>query len=134
MFNFGFKRRKYISGLPGTPLDDWIITDPPDIIGLNIISGVFPNCIVQAVIGGPYEFFGPFINGSLVNFMEVPQVIDLKFFWGNNGYVIYDYEQDVNSITRIFSYLNSSASISYLYIDSLELSIDNINSKVAVIL
>jgi len=100
-------------------------------IGLSTISGTWPNCIVQAIPGGPLENFGPFAGAAQVNFQNVPEVVNNQFFWGDRGYAFYSTEQDIVPVKRILTYLNSDAEITYLYVDGEILQVDG--SQVAVI-
>ena len=89
-----------------------------DSIGLSIISGTWPNCTVQAIPGGPLEDFGPFAGGAVVNFANLPEVIDNQFYWGNRGYAFYSSAQPIAVSKRILSYLKSDTYVDYLYVGS----------------
>jgi len=87
-----------------------------DTIGLSIISGTWPNCTVQAIPGGPLENFGPFADSAIVNFANLPEVIENRFFWGARGYAFYSTEQHISVVKRILSYLNSDSYVDYIYV------------------
>jgi hypothetical protein len=92
-----------------------------DSIGLLIISGAWPNCVVQAIADGPLEDFGPFAGSAQVNFATLPQDISSQFFWGDRGYAFYSTEQHISVVKRILSYLNSDAFVDYIYVGSEQL-------------
>jgi hypothetical protein len=89
-----------------------------DIIGLSVISGTWPNCVVQAIADGPLEDFGPFAGAAQVNFATLPQDISNQFFWGGRGYAFYSTEQHISVVKRILSYFNSDAFVDYIYVGS----------------
>jgi hypothetical protein len=87
-----------------------------DSIGLSVISGTWPNCTVQAIPGGPLENFGPFAGSAIVNFANLPEVIENRFFWGARGYAFYSSAQHISTVRRILTYLNSDAFVDYIYV------------------
>ena len=95
-----------------------------DTIGLSIISGTWPNCIVQAIPGGPLENWGPFTGAAQVNFANLPEDIGHKFFWGARGYAFYSAEQSIANVKRILNYLSSDSYVDYIYINGEPLTIN----------
>lgn len=92
-----------------------------DTIGLSVISGTWPNCTVQAIPGGPLESFGPFADSAIVNFANLPEVIEHRFFWGARGYAFYSPPQHISVVGRILSYLNSDSYVDYIYVGAEQL-------------
>jgi hypothetical protein len=92
-----------------------------DSIGLSIISGTWPNCTVQAIAGGPLESFGPFAGGAIVNFANLPQVIESQFYWGDKGYAFYYPAQSISVSKRALDYLNAEAYVGYIYVGANQL-------------
>jgi len=109
-----------IPGIPALNLKFLALTENGmvDSIGLSIISGTWPNCVVQAIVDGPLENFGPFVDSALVAFATLPQDINDQFFWGDKGYAFYSTEQHISVVKRILSFLNSDAFVDYIYVGS----------------